>query len=134
MCDCEVREDCRPYNKNLKPVAQELRKNATRQENHLWYEFLREFRPRFTRQRIVGSYILDFFCPQVMLAVELDGSQHYEGEQIQYDNERTAFLNQFDIQVLRFSNLDVECNLNAVCKKIEETVALRRVSLGIRDF
>ena len=73
---CEAGEVCRPYNKNLKPVAQELRRNATKQENHLWYDFLREFRPRFTRQRIVGSYVLDFFCLQARLAVELDGSQH----------------------------------------------------------
>ena len=110
---CETSEDCRPYNKNLKPVAQELRRNATKQENHLWYDFLREFRPRFTRQRIVGSYILDFFCPQTMLAVELDGSQHYEEEQIKYDNERTAFLRQFGIEVLRFSNMDVERNFDS---------------------
>ena len=115
----------RPYNKNLKPVAQELRTNATKQENHLWYDFLREFRPRFTRQRIVGSYILDFFCPQAMLEVELDGQQHYEEAQINYDHERTAFLRQFDIEVLRFSNIDVEHDWDAVCKKIEETVVSR---------
>ena len=114
----------RPYKNSLKPVAQELRKVATKQENRLWYDFLREFRPRFTRQRIVGSYILDFFCPKAMLAIELDGSQHYEQNQMEYDNERTEFLNQFGIEVLRIPNVDIDRNFNAVCEKITETVAL----------
>ena len=64
----------RPYTVELKPRAQALRRNATRHENHLWYDFLRKCRPRFTRQRIVGRYILDFFCAQANIAIELDGS------------------------------------------------------------
>jgi len=117
----------KPYNSVLKPVAQELRKKATRHERHLWYEFLRGFRPRFTRQRIVGSYILDFFCPKAMLAVELDGSQHYEQNQMEYDSERTAFLQQFGIEVLRIPNTDIDRDFNAVCKKIEEVVMSRQL-------
>ena len=67
----------RSYIASLTKRAQNLRNNATKQERRLWFEFLRDFRPRFTRQRIVGSYILDFFCGKVKLAVELDGSQHH---------------------------------------------------------
>ena len=94
----------RPYNATLTQRAQELRRNATKQENRLWYEYLRDFRPRFTRQRIVGSYILDFYCGSVKLAVELDGSQHYEHEAIEYDKARTNFLESLGIQVMRFTN------------------------------
>jgi very-short-patch-repair endonuclease len=122
--------EARPYKSVLKPVAQELRKNATRQENHLWYDFLRDFRPRFTRQRIVGSYILDFFCPKAMLAIELDGLHHYEENQMEYDNERTEFLRQYGIEVLRISNADVDGNFYAVCKKIDKVVASRQLLIS----
>ena len=122
-----MNDETRPYQNVLKPVAQELRKNATKQENHLWYDFLREFRPRFTRQRIVGGYILDFFCPKVMLAVELDGSHHYEQRQMEYDNERTIFLNQFGIEVLRIPNADIDQNFGEVCNKIKEVVVSRQL-------
>jgi len=97
----------KPYDTSLTPRARELRKNATKQENRLWYVApfanegggpqgrgltLRDFRPRFTRQRIVGSYILDFYCGAAKLAVELDGSQHYESEAIEYDKTRTRSM------------------------------------------
>jgi very-short-patch-repair endonuclease len=112
----------RLYSTNLKPAAQELRTNATRQENHLWYDFLRKFRPRFTRQRIVGRYILDFFCPKAMLALELDGSQHYQNEAIEYDNARTKYLNSFGIEVIRFQNREIDNNFESVCGRIAEVV------------
>jgi len=114
--------ECRPYNFALKPRAQNLRKNATRQENHLWYDFLRTFKPRFTRQRIVGNYILDFFCPQIMLAVELDGSQHLAAEVMAYDKTRTEYLNALGIQVLRFTNFEIDKNFNGVREGINEIV------------
>jgi very-short-patch-repair endonuclease len=97
----------RPYNATLTSRARELRTSATKQENRLWYEFLRDFHPRFTRQRIVGSYILDFYCGTVKLAVELDGSGHFEPEAIEYDKIRTKFLESLGIRVIRFTNIEV---------------------------
>ena len=117
-----MKNNGRPYNAALTPRAQKLRKNATRQENHLWYDFLKTFNPNFTRQRIVGSYILDFFCPKTMLAVELDGSQHFETEKAGYDQIRTEYLNALGIQVIRFTNFDVDQNFNGVCEKIREVI------------
>jgi len=112
----------RPYNATLTQRARELRKGATKQENHLWYEYLRDFRPRFTRQRIVGSYILDFYCGSVKLAIELDGSQHYEPDAMEYDRTRTGFLESMGIQVLRFTNIDVNKDFEGVCYRIENRV------------
>ena len=115
----------RPYNYTIRPKARNLRANATHQENHLWYDFLRNYKTRFTRQRIVGNYILDFFCPKAMIAVELDGSQHLEQEAVEYDKIRTEYLNLLDIKVLRFTNVDVDENFNEVCAIIKENVNTR---------
>jgi len=112
----------RPYNSTLTQRARELRVNATKQENRLWYEHLRDFRPRFTRQRIVGSYIVDFYCGSVKLAVELDGSQHYEPENVEYDKVRTRFLESLGIQVMRFTNIDVDSSFEGVCNTITNQV------------
>jgi len=112
----------KPYNATLTQRARELRKNATKQENRLWYEYLRTFRPRFTRQRIVGSYILDFYCGTAKLAVELDGSQHYEPEAIKYDKTRTRFLESLGIRVIRFANTDIDKSFEGVCSTIASLV------------
>ena len=113
---------CMQYNIKLKKRAQELRTNATKQEQKLWYEFLREHRPRFTRQRIVGNYILDFYCAKAKLAIELDGSQHYEQENVEYDITRDKFINELGITVMRFPNNEVDKNFTGVCEKIMEKV------------
>jgi len=112
----------RPYNAALTTRAQELRKNATKQENRLWYDYLRAFRPRFTRQRIVGSYILDFYCGAAKLAVELDGSQHFEPDALKYDETRTRFLGSLGIRVIRFNNTDVDKNFEGVCNTIANQI------------
>ena len=78
-------------NKNLVPRARELRKEMTREERRLWYEFLRTYPERFQRQKILGSYIADFYCARAKLVIELDGSQHYETEGTARDEERTRF-------------------------------------------
>ena len=67
------------HNKALTPIARKLRKDMTREERHLWYDFLREYPIRFLRQKVIGSYVVDFYCAAAKLVVELDGSQHYEG-------------------------------------------------------
>ena len=102
--------------------GQELRRNLTKEERHLWYDFLKTYPVQFRRQYQVGPYYLDFYCYQVNIAVELDGSQHFEPEAIQYDLKRTRFLAERGITVLRFSNLDIWKNFEAVCQVIDEKV------------
>ena len=88
------------YNGKLIPNAKELRKNATKQETHLWYDFLRSYPVRFQRQKTISGFIVDFYCHKAKLIIELDGSQHYTDEGMAYDEERTQILNQYNLQVI----------------------------------
>ena len=108
------------YYRNLKNLtnAKELRKNMTPQERHLWYDFLRYCKPRFRRQELIGNYIVDFFCYEAHLAIEIDGSQHYEPVGQQEDQIRSAHLNSAGIKVLRFSNADLNTRFDSVCQAI----------------
>ena len=94
----------------------------TKEERKLWYEYLRSYPHRFRRQVTFGNYILDFYCAAAKLAVELDGSQHYEEKEMQYDMRRSAYLNRDGFYVLRFSNADVMQNLSGVCQVIDMVV------------
>lgn len=114
-----------PYNKNLIPFAKSLRKHATPQENHLWYDFLRSYTPRFQRQKTIGQFIADFYCEKARLAIELDGSQHYTPEGMTYDEARTRVLNACGLSVLRFTNHDIDSEFRAVCTKIDAAVTGR---------
>ncbi|MDR2173080.1 MAG: endonuclease domain-containing protein [Burkholderiales bacterium] len=109
-----------PREKALKPLSRTLRKNATKQENHLWHDFLRHCKPRFTRQRIIGKYVVDFYCHHALLVVELDGSQHYEPGAMVRDETRTTCLNALGLQVLRFANNEVDRDFEGVCMMIKE--------------
>ena len=80
------------YNNKITPLAKSLRKNMTKEESHLWYDFLSKHPLKFYRQRAIGRYIVDFYCSKAKLVIELDGSQHGEEEQEKKDNERTKFL------------------------------------------
>jgi very-short-patch-repair endonuclease len=111
-----------PKNKALKPNAQGLRKNMTREERHLWYDFLKNYPLQFYRQKVIGNYIVDFYCDKVKLVVELDGSQHYEGTAMDYDAQRTVYLNSLGTTVLRFTNLDIQKNYSGVCTAIHMKV------------
>ena len=113
------------HNSNLTSRAQTLRKNMTKEERRLWYEYLHDYPYRFRRQVTFGNYILDFYCAAARLAVELDGSQHYEPAERLYDERRTEYLNSLGIRVLRFSNLDVLRNLHGVCQQIDRTISER---------
>ncbi len=95
----------------------------TKEERHLWYDFLKNHPIQFKRQYPIGNYILDFYCPRLKLAVELDGSQHYEKMEMEYDHQRTAFLENQGLKVLRFSNLDVMKDFRAVCDAIDLEIA-----------
>ena len=107
-----------PYEKGLVAHARSLRKNMTRQERHLWYQFLREYPTRFQRQKPIGPYIVDFYSHSAKLVVELDGSQHYEEVGKSRDQQRDKYLQTCGLSILRFSNLDIDHNFSAVCQQI----------------
>ena len=112
----------RKHNKNIVPFAKELRKNMTKEERHLWYDFLKNYPIKFTRQKVLGKYIADFYCAKANLVVELDGSQHYEDVGLMNDEKRTQYLEQYGINVIRISNLDVLKNFEGVCMYIDNEV------------
>ena len=111
-----------PYNNNLIINSRALRNHATKQENKLWYRFLNNFSVRFVRQKPIDNYIVDFYCPSKKLAIEIDGSQHYTEDGMQYDKIRTDILNQYGITVIRFTNEDVNKSFYEVCEYIETFV------------
>ena len=115
------------YNSRLVPLAQKLRKEMTREERHLWYNFLREYPVRFRRQKIISNYIVDFYCAAAKLVIELDGSQHYEEQGQQYDLRRTAVLEQFGLYVFRVPNNAVLENFEGVCTAIDALVKARNL-------
>ena len=105
-------------NPNLKPFAQKLRREMTKEKRHLWYDFLKSLPVTVKRQQVMGPYIVDFYIASAKLVIELDGSQHYEKEGSDTDRKREHFLSDLGIHVLRFSNLDVNRNFNGVCEEI----------------
>ena len=107
-----------PRNKQNLNFAKELRKNMTKEEKHLWYDFLRICPFRFRRQELIGNYIADFYCNKAMLVIEIDGSQHYESDALEYDRKRTDYFNSLNIEVLRFTNIEVDKNFEGVCEAI----------------
>ena len=110
------------HNKQLVPLARQLRKEMTKEERHLWYDFLCDYPIRFYRQKVLGKYIVDFYCAEAKLIVELDGSQHYEAENIAKDQERTAFLEGYGLQIIRIPNNEVSRNFRGVCEYIDMAV------------
>lgn len=109
-----------PYNKNLIIAAKELRKNMTPHEKKLWYQFLNKYPIRFQRQKTIGGFIADFYCHKARLVIELDGNQHYTKDGLEYDDERTKILNAYDVNVIRFSNYDIDNNFKNVCNEIKK--------------
>ena len=120
-----------PYESKLIVRAKQLRKDATKQENHLWYDYLKDYPIRFQRQKAIGNYIADFYCYRAKLVVELDGSQHYEEDALKYDLQRTDFFNTLGITVLRVLNVDIDRNFEGACMEIDKTV---RKLLGKQGF
>ena len=110
------------HNTKLVPLAKKLRKDMTKEERHLWYDFLRTYPIRFSRQKVLGQYIADFYCAQAKLVVELDGSQHYMDQGMDNDAKRTAFLEGYDITMVRISNREVSENFQGVCEHIDHMV------------
>ena len=105
--------------------SQDLRKNQTKEERHLWHDFLKTYPVQFRRQYPIGCYYVDFYCYRAKLIVELDGSQHCETENILYDQNRSAYLVSQGFKVLRFSNLDIWKNFKGICEAIDTEVRIR---------
>ena len=110
------------HNKQLVPLAKQLRKKMTKEERHLWYDFLRTYPSRFSRQKVLGKYITDFYSAEAKLVIELDGSQHYEEGNMEADAERTAFLEGYGLTVIRIPNNEVSRNFRGVCEYIDVAV------------
>jgi very-short-patch-repair endonuclease len=114
-----------PYSGKLISRAKELRKNMTSQEKKLWYQFLNKYTIRFQRQKTIDSFIADFYCAKAKLAVEIDGSQHFTEEGLVYDNERSLILSKHGVDIIRFSNYDIDRNFVEVCRLIDYQVQKR---------
>ena len=107
-------------NEQLKGFSQKLRKEMTKEENLLWYRFLRKCPVRFRRKYIIGNYIVDFYCHQAKLVIELDGSQHYEEAGQEKDAQRDTYFESLGLQVLRIPNNAVNENFRGVCERITQ--------------
>ncbi len=108
-----------PYNPQLVPRAKELRQNMTQAEKKLWYSYLKTFKFRVLRQRPIGNFIVDFYCAELKLVIEVDGNSHFTEEGQNYDMERTQVLEGYGLKVMRFKNSEVLSNLEGVCGQIE---------------
>ena len=111
-----------PKKKNLTKTSQTLRRNMTKEERHLWYDFLKDYPVQFNRQKVIGGYIVDFFCFQAKLIVELDGSQHFEEEVLVYDEQRTNYFKSAGLDILRIPNNEIWENFSGVCEEIDHVV------------
>lgn len=109
-----------PYNPELVERAKELRKNMTPAERKLWNEYLKTFQFRVLRQRPIHHFIVDFYCAQLKLVIEIDGDSHSTQESQSYDRERTEILNCYGLRVVRFTNQQVLNEFEGVCQKITE--------------
>lgn len=112
-------------NKSLIQNARQLRKNMTKEERRLWYSFLREYPNRFYRQKVLGKYIVDFYCADANLIVELDGSQHYDPANQKLDEKRTEFLHEYGLYVIRIPNNAINHEFDSVCAYIDHEVKKR---------
>ena len=102
--------------------ARALRKNMTKEERRRWYDFLCKHPLHFRRQKAIGYYIVDFYCEQAHLVIELDGPQHHEPDAVEYDAIRTEYLQAAGLTVLRFNNSELHADFRAVCNQIQAVV------------
>jgi len=105
-------------NLKLTGNAKTLRKNITKEERHLWYDFLKTLPITVNRQKVIGNYIVDFYIATAKLVIELDCSQHYEEKGVENDIKRNEFLNSLGVKVLRYSNVDVNQRFESICQDI----------------
>ena len=105
--------------------ARQQRREMTPHERKLWYLFLRKYPVKIYKQRIIGRFIVDFYCASARLVIEVDGSQHYESRGMAYDSMRSQFLTGLGLQGLRFSNRDIGREFRSVCEQIDTTIQNR---------
>lgn len=110
------------YDSRLQDHARSLLKGMTKEERHLWYDFLRTLPVTVNRQKVIGPYIADFYCAAVKLVIELDGSQYYDIQGKQSDGVRDRYLRDLGVIVKRYSNLDVNSRFQAVCEDILNSI------------
>lgn len=108
-----------PKDNGLLENARKLRREMTPHERKLWYLFLRKYPVKIYKQRIIGRFIVDYYCASAKLVIELDGSQHFEDQGIAYDRERTEFLESLGLKVIRFSNREIDRYFPSVCEQID---------------
>ena len=111
------------YNKNNIVLSKNLRANATKQENHLWYDFLSGHNLRFQRQKAIDNFIADFYCLKARLIIEIDGSQHFTENGKNHDNFRTEILENLGLTVIRFTNEQIDKNFEGVCLYIDKVIS-----------
>ncbi|MBQ9842180.1 MAG: endonuclease domain-containing protein [Clostridia bacterium] len=109
----------RKHNSDLTKNAKALRKNMTKEERHLWYDFLRSYPIRFLRQKVIDNYIVDFYCHEARMIIELDGSQHYQANEMIKDKIRTQKIKNRDLTVIRIPNNEISRNFRGVCEYID---------------
>ena len=112
----------RKHNTDLTMNAKALRKNMTKEERHLWYDFLKMYPVRFLRQKVIDHYIVDFYCHRARLVIELDGSSHYEENGVKKDKIRTEHIKTRNLKVIRIPNYEVNKNFRGVCTYIDYAV------------
>ena len=106
------------HNPKLSANARALRKNMTKEERHLWYDFLKGLTVMVHRQKVIGHYIVDFYIACANLVIELDGWQHYEDTGRSADIRRDRYLQSLGLTVLRYSNADINYRFESVCTDI----------------
>ena len=121
------------HNKELTTLAQSLRKNMTKEEKKLWYQFLKDYSVQFKRQVTCGEYILDFYCPKLKIAIELDGSYHQISTISENDKLREDYLDSVGIYVIRFPNRDIRQDFSQVCKQIDFAIQKRTIDIPRSD-
>ena len=112
----------RKHNKMLTENAKILRNNMTKEEKHLWYDYLKKCPVRFSRQKVLGKYIADFYSAEAKIVIELDGAQHFEKENRIYDEKRTEFLEQYDLKIIRIPNGEINTNFEGICRYLEKQI------------
>ena len=113
------------HNAQLRGNSQKLRKEMTKEERHLWYDFLKNLPITVNRQKVIGNYIADFYIASAKVIIEIDGSQHYESKGLERDKERDSYFLGIGIKVLRYTNIDINQRFEAVCQDIWNKVMLK---------
>ena len=113
-----------PYNPKLKEFARQLRNNSTITEIFIWQKLKRKqmYGYDFHRQKPIDNYILDFFCHEIMLGIEIDGYSHELIEVIEKDTKKTKKMNELGITILRFSDYQVLKEMENVLRAIEQYI------------